>query len=730
MDYGTCWKFLLSAVDCRYFGTFECSIDLVFLHFFSSNTRNPIAELFYGRYSVNGCYNGKEVKNEEMFGSLPLHVRGHDHIYDGLDDAMVNNQIRANDQESNSTQEHWFTHLPAVLTFELSRFIFNHQFSKVEKIHDPFHIEQTIHLARYMENNRELTREKRQLVEGARRKRRELLSKLEKYLCFGSGAKKNSIMSTLDATLEFIRKGVSDNDREMPMTISPNSSPTSNILQQSPISLLDAAESIDGPSPKSMTSEEGNIMIDCVQRWRGEVEKETETLRRAIEHIDRELKHAYDEEILQQVPYSLHAILVHEGQANGGHYWSYIFDSAKGIWRKFNDVTVTETTWEEVHRESVGGYRNTSAYCLVYVDASRSDLFELDAMEQEMPRSIQAYVENDNDGFTKEVEEWDAKQRRVDMATECCRNTDDKENTPHTTNEADSSNQSANQPSLDDQLNSFYANHCAKIAIGQADNEIKRLASRLENVVVYFYDSRASSYVVYRAFLEYFFDIATNQVERVALLQRHAKWKLKKMEEDQLKNTEFLKWKHCYETYLKCNACFIAGLEAYYDKRYREGLPCFFHALDINSQLINTDCKPVFVNKYTLSYFRRKCLTHVNDEACRLFESGDILDAEQGYSLMKEFVIPTLPSISDTDFEEDLLMAESLREKWCTYVGQPDIEGRKSELLEEVIMGLVDSSMKVSVRFPSIEGPVSGLDLLKRYNSLLVYIESEIQPDG
>ena len=45
------------------------------------------------------------MKNEEMFGSLPLHVRGHDHIYDGLDDAMVNNQIRANDQESNSTQE-------------------------------------------------------------------------------------------------------------------------------------------------------------------------------------------------------------------------------------------------------------------------------------------------------------------------------------------------------------------------------------------------------------------------------------------------------------------------------------------------------------------------------------------------------------------------------------------------------------------------------------------------
>ena len=47
------------------------------------------------------------MKNEEMFGSLPLHVRGHDHLYDGLDDAMVNNQINTNDQDSsaNSTQE-------------------------------------------------------------------------------------------------------------------------------------------------------------------------------------------------------------------------------------------------------------------------------------------------------------------------------------------------------------------------------------------------------------------------------------------------------------------------------------------------------------------------------------------------------------------------------------------------------------------------------------------------
>ena len=58
------------------------------------------------------------------------------------------------------------------------------------------------------------------------------------------------------------------------------------------------------------------------------------------------------------------------------------------------------------------------------------------------------------------------------------------------------------------------------------------------------------------------------------------------------------------------------------------------------------------------------------------------------------------------------------------------ISGRKNELLEEVIMGLVDSSVKVSVRFPSIKGPISGLDLLKRYNNLVVHIENENKQNG
>lgn len=80
--------------------------------------------------------------------------------------------------------------------------------------------------------------------------------------------------------------------------------------------------------------------------------------------------------LLFQYPYHLHAVLVHEGQTASGHYWAYIFDLKKQRWLKFNDITVTESTWEELEKESVGGYHNSTAYCLIYIDKERAVMNE------------------------------------------------------------------------------------------------------------------------------------------------------------------------------------------------------------------------------------------------------------------------------------------------------------------------------------------------------------------
>lgn len=44
---------------------------------------------------------------------------------------------------------------------------------------------------------------------------------------------------------------------------------------------------------------------------------------------------------MRKHPYRLHAAFFHRGSAGGGHYWVYIYDHDKEIWRKYNDDRVT-----------------------------------------------------------------------------------------------------------------------------------------------------------------------------------------------------------------------------------------------------------------------------------------------------------------------------------------------------------------------------------------------------
>lgn len=35
---------------------------------------------------------------------------------------------------------------------------------------------------------------------------------------------------------------------------------------------------------------------------------------------------------------------------------------------KYNDINISESSWEELERDSFGGMTNASAYCLMYID--------------------------------------------------------------------------------------------------------------------------------------------------------------------------------------------------------------------------------------------------------------------------------------------------------------------------------------------------------------------------
>ncbi len=66
--------------------------------------------------------------------------------------------------------------------------------------------------------------------------------------------------------------------------------------------------------------------------------------------------------------YHLHAICVHDGSAQSGHYYAFIYDRFEKKWRKFNDMRVTDATEEDVFKESNGGHGHMNAYWVVYVN--------------------------------------------------------------------------------------------------------------------------------------------------------------------------------------------------------------------------------------------------------------------------------------------------------------------------------------------------------------------------
>ncbi|XP_070699205.1 ubiquitin carboxyl-terminal hydrolase 25 isoform X2 [Pempheris klunzingeri] len=424
--------------------------------------KNPMVELFYGRFLAVGVLEGKKFENTEMFGQYPLQVNGFKDLHECLEAAMIEGEIESLHSAENSArsgQEHWFTELPPVLTFELSRFEFNQALGRPEKIHNKLEFPSMLYMDRYMDRNREITRIKREEIRRLKEHLTLLQQRLERYLSYGSGPKRFPLADVLQYAMEFASSkpvctspvedidssappggttgqqlpppSTAEQDSLPPLESSgpasgPMTAPTAAQQQRVPIHKPFTQSRLPPdlpmhPAPRHITEEELRVLEGCLHRWRSEVENDTRDLQGSITRIHRTIELMYSDKSMMQVPYRLHAVLVHEGQANAGHYWAYIYDPHQRCWMKYNDISVTKSSWEELVRDSFGGYRNASAYCLMYINDKKPFLIEeefdketgqiLSGMDK-LPPDLKQYVKEDNELFDKEIEEWDVLQAR------------------------------------------------------------------------------------------------------------------------------------------------------------------------------------------------------------------------------------------------------------------------------------------------------------------------------
>ncbi|XP_041372903.1 ubiquitin carboxyl-terminal hydrolase 25-like isoform X2 [Gigantopelta aegis] len=714
------------------------------------DTRNPVVELFYGQFKAEGYNEGKMFTNQETFGQFPLQVNGFLDIHESLEGATAQGEIEAVSSAvtQKSGQELWFSRLPPVLTFELSRFQFNQQLGRPEKIHNKIHFPQVIYMDRYMEINKKITRLRREESKKLKEQLHFLQKKLDKFVCYGSGSKRFPLHEVLSYALEFAQSKPDSVPQDVEME-SPK--PCASSLSESPVKCCGPPDvtmtsphirspvkrtlpPVAIPCPRHVSDDELHVLENCLHRWRKEVESDVRELQENISQLESKIDLMYSDAAMQKFPYHLHAVLVHEGQAVSGHYWAYIFDTNRNMWLKFNDITVSESCWEELERESIGGYHNASAYCLMYVDRSKLQLPDSNVDRSRVQsgdgRSVKStdmipsgslldFVMDDNKKFAKEIFDWDSEQARKAAAGGDNEMTMGPENkTAHTTGPHIEYSAQHAQLSLEDTLSAvrlvlqqtaITPDEAVQTAM---NNELRRLNDlagrlssellpdddpRLKHIVLYLIVNCADEVITSLVMLEQFSQMKTLDQEprskrlRAAAVEGFCQ-KTKEINDDNIRASHDA-WHRKFHHYRETVYLFVTGLDAFYKERYQEAMPYLHLAWFRNNELISNKTETLGLSKKMTAYFQRICLEKVNALTAEQFESSDV-DLAGILTTMNNVIIPIMPALFQSGFAEDTGSAEEMREKWCSFLGQ-DLSSVKVEKLQDFLSKLFEPSADV-----------------------------------
>ncbi|XP_038178244.1 ubiquitin carboxyl-terminal hydrolase 28 isoform X7 [Arvicola amphibius] len=766
----------------------------------NSNPRNkpenPMVQLFYGTFLTEGVREGKPFCNNETFGQYPLQVNGYRNLDECLEGAMVEGDIALlpSDHSVKYGQERWFTKLPPVLTFELSRFEFNQSLGQPEKIHNKLEFPQIIYMDRYMYKSKELIRSKRESVRKLKEEIQVLQQKLERYVKYGSGPARFPLPDMLKYVIEFAStKPASESclsESAEHMTLPPPSvhCPVSDLTSKessspescsqdaegtfsSPENTLPRSDVMNGPftsphsslgmpaspAPRTVTDEEMNFVKTCLQRWRSEIEQDIQDLKNCIASTTQAIEQMYCDPLLHQVPYRLHAVLVHEGQANAGHYWAYIYNQPRQIWLKYNDISVTESSWEELERDSYGGLRNVSAYCLMYIndklphfnaEAAPNESDQMAGEVEALSVELRQYIQEDNWRFEQEVEEWEEEQSCKIPQMESSPNSSSQDFSTSQESSATSSHgvrclSSEHAVIAKEQTAQAIANTAhayeksgVEAALSEAFHEeysrLYQLAKetptshsdpRLQHVLVYFFQNEAPKRVVERTLLEQFADRNLSYDERSISIMKVAQAKLMEIGPDDMNMEEYKRWHEDYSLFRKVSVYLLTGLELFQKGKYQEALSYLVYAYQSNAALLIKGPRRG-VKESVIALYRRKCLLELNAKAASLFETNEDHSVTEGINVMNELIIPCIHLIINNDISKDDLDAiEVMRNHWCSYLGK-DIAENLQLCLGEFLPRLLDPSAEIIIlKEPPTIRPNSPYDLCSRFAAVMESIQ-------
>jgi len=781
---------------------------------------NPMYKLFYGKVEIEGSNQGVEFSRCEQFGQWPLQVNGYKHIHDSLEASTAYQAIDSGEGVG-SGQERWFTTLPPVLFLELSRFQFNTSRGIAEKINNVLEFPEEIYLDRYLEENKAVVREKREQVRRLVERRNSLQQQLDRFLQYGSvqSSQKFPLVSILRSALEFARSGVdtsgggeSDSTMQVdspcpsPASLTPATSlanlstlapegPTTNnpsdqvqhpdgsvsipIIREdsdppptdmeveTPVSTTNNA-SINrinsNPAPRHVSELELKVLSSCLGRWGKEVEEDMASLNKSLQDIEAAIAVMYEEPSLRKKGYRLHAVMVHEGDVNQGHYWAYVNQVHRGCWLKFNDNTVSQTTWEEIKKEAVGGRASTSAYSCVYVNIERGDL--MDQASPPLPSDLDLFIMEDNKSFAAEIVKWDEEQLR--LKSEPAPASTPSNPSSHLLIGDDPECQIIEQKPQLAQSHALLAKeatleHLAAVAAIPAEKKKAENKSNTSYMINKIYqavkqkvgqckvegfgerqDPRLDSFVHYLVANDLSVDLYRRALlEQVALqefeMQGEVGRDVARTARDSIRQSEsqleqdILLWHRAYHQFRIVVNYFVLGVEKYTENILEESLELLTTSYIVNEK-INEE-PPLTQNGFK-AMFKRGLMKHfhlavesLNTKLVEQFETGS--DPGSVASRVASTLVPAIHILQARTNKmpggRDATLLEEVRGRWCAMIEQP-LPDRKRDYWGTIFNTVVpdDNSVVMKqppiVRYPKL---ADDLKLGQRYKSAMQRIMRE-----
>ncbi|KAL4474666.1 hypothetical protein ABPG72_002259 [Tetrahymena utriculariae] len=276
---------------------------------------------------------------------------------------------------------------PKILNFYINRIFYNKQLNCAEKSNKKFTFDKEIYIDNYIQGKDKEFEEQRKQIERIDNELAALETKLLKFDNYiNQEGSPQPVLSAINLIKSYLQAQVNKQDH-----------------------FIDIEEIISDVSHESDNIDVGILgkkqqliqTLSTLDLYFQQIKKNKDVLEKKIKEFKDQKQFWQNQN--KTLKYELFSILIHQGYANTGHYYCYIYDDKKECWYKFNDSIVTKVTEEEVFKQSYGDQDNNCNACCLFYKNSQTKVNPNKPVE--ISARLKAEVQKKDQAFLEKIDE-------------------------------------------------------------------------------------------------------------------------------------------------------------------------------------------------------------------------------------------------------------------------------------------------------------------------------------